>query len=306
MPLAALEDVVVTFGARTALAGLSATFEEGLVTALLGRNGAGKSTTVSVICGLRRPSAGRTEVLGGSPGRRDARERIGVMLQDGGLPSGAHAVEMVRHVAALRSQPKTADHWIEILGLSALGRTSIRRMSGGERRRVSLACALVGSPDAVILDEPTAGLDPQGRRIVWDIIAGLRRQETSVVLSTHLLEEAEALSDRVVILEAGHCVSSGTTSELAAGAAEALAFESAPGLSLADLQAALPRGSQVDERAPGRYVVSGHVDPSVLAAVTAWCAQQGLMPTNLSTGGRGLEEHFWKVTGYHGDDGTPS
>ncbi|MFM9134097.1 MAG: ABC transporter ATP-binding protein [bacterium] len=301
-PAAALDDVVVVAGGHRALDGLTLALEAGRVTALLGPNGAGKTTTIAVLAGLTRPESGSALVLGGTPGRLAAREQVGVMLQEGGLPSGARAGEIVRHVAALRGQPGTAPPLLDRLGLEALGRTPIRRMSGGERARVSLACALVGSPRLVLLDEPTAGLDPRGRAIVADLVAELRDHGTTVLLSTHVLDEAERLCDDVAIIVRGRCAASGSLAAMSAGGSESVSFEASLHLDLSTLCDALPEGCRAVETEPGRYRVEGPADPRTLATVTAWCAQHGVMPRGLRTGTGGLEDLYWRLAGSAGPE----
>lgn len=304
MDAAALEGVRVSFpGGRDALDGLDLVVPQGRVTALLGPNGAGKSTTVAVLSGLVRAGTGRVEVLGGTPGRLEARRRVHVMVQDDGLPTGAHAAEIVRHVARLRDAPETAAPLIDLLGLDSLGRTTIRRLSGGERRRVSLACALVGHPDFVILDEPTAGLDPRGRAIVWEAIHALRAEGRSVLLCTHLLDEAESLADEIAIIEGGRLRAYGSLSSLVHSAADAVTFEGPLHLDVTSLVHALPEGAHAVEFAPGRYRIEGGASPQMLATVASWCAQHGVQPRNLSIGSESLADVYWRLTD---EGGTPS
>lgn len=297
MDAAVLEGIRVTFpGGRAALAGLDLVVPQGQVTALLGPNGAGKSTAVAVLAGLLRPAAGRAQTLGGPPGRLEARQRVNVMVQDDGLPTGAHAAEMVRHVARLRGAPSTADPLIALLGLDRLGRTTVRRLSGGERRRVSLACALVGDPDLVILDEPTAGLDPRGRSLVWEAIARLRDRGCSVLLCTHLLDEAEALADEIAIIADGRLRASGPLDALVSGGTEAVTFDGPLHLDVGSLAQALPEGAHVEETTPGRYRIDGGASPQTLATVASWCAQHGVQPRHLSVGGESLADAYWRLT----------
>jgi ABC-2 type transport system ATP-binding protein len=294
---ARLEGVVVAYpGGRTALAGLDLGVESGKVTVLLGPNGAGKSTAVGVLAGLIRPDSGHAEMLGGSPGRLDARRRLNVMVQDDGLPTGAQPAEIVRHVARLRGASSTAHPLIEMLGIDQLGRTTIRRLSGGERRRVSLACALVGDPDVVILDEPTAGLDPRGRSIVWEAIAGLRDRGRTVLLCTHLLDEAEALADVITVIAGGRMRASGSLASLLSDGAERVTFDGPLHLEVASLVQALPEGSRVEEVSPGRYRIDGDASPQILATVASWCAQHGVQPRNLSAGAESLSDAYWRLT----------
>src|SRR3954463_5143848 len=166
----------MAYGDKTAVDGLSLTVERGTITAVLGPNGAGKTTTLETCEGYRKPQGGSVRVLGLDPQtqRRDLLPRIGVMLQDGGAWSGVRAVEMLRHVAALHAHPLPVPMLVERLGLGSCGRTPSRRLSGGQQQRLALALAVVGRPELVFVDEPTAGLDPQARRVTWDLIRELR------------------------------------------------------------------------------------------------------------------------------------
>lgn len=297
-PAARLEDVALRYPGQPqpSLSGLSLEVRSGRVTGLLGPNGAGKSSTICLIAGLRRPQAGRVEVLGGPAGRLQARCRLGVMLQEGGLPTTARGPEVVKHVAALRGAPETAGPLIQRLGIDALGRTAIRRLSGGERRRVSLACALVGAPRFVVLDEPTAGLDPRGRAIVWEIVRELRGAGVTVLLSTHLIDEAEALSDDIALIAHGRCVLQAPLADVTASGPEGVAFEAIAHLDLVGLVQALPEGCSAREVSPGHYRVDGAADPQVLATITSWCAQHGVMPRSLHTGQTSLEDVYWRLS----------
>ncbi|MFM9049072.1 MAG: ABC transporter ATP-binding protein [Actinomycetota bacterium] len=300
MPAAVIDDASVIYGRRVrALAHLTLTIPRGRVTGLLGPNGAGKSSAVALLAGLRRPQSGRVEVLGGAAGRREARRDIGVMLQEEGLPTGARGPELVSHVAALRgatdSPNRTAAAISARLGIDTFGRTPIRRLSGGERRRVSLACALVGSPRMVILDEPTAGLDPRGRSLVWEIVRELRADGVTVLLATHLLDEAEALCDDIVVMARGRCLAQQSVQSLLDQARDQVPFEGPLHLDLTGLLAARPEGCEALETSPGRYVVRGPVDPRVLATVTSWCAQHGVMARNLRAGHGSLDDAYARL-----------
>ncbi len=176
-------------------------------------------------------------------------------------------------------------------------RTTFRRLSGGERQRLALAMAIVGRPELVFLDEPTAGMDPHGRLATWDLVRDLRADGVTVVLTTHLLDEAEQLSDQVAIIDRGQLVASGTPASLTAGGADSVRFQAPPGLDLSSLRAALPAGTEVAATAPGHYRIGGPVDPELLATVTAWCAANGVMPERLTVGSRSLEDVFLELTG---------
>jgi ABC-2 type transport system ATP-binding protein len=217
-PALEISGLVKRYGGRAVVDGLELTVERGTVTALLGPNGAGKTTSVEIACGLRRADAGSVRVLGLDPERDRAAlmPRLGVMLQAGGVYSGANAREMLRHVAALHSSPLEPDGLLEQLGLADTGRTTFRRLSGGQQRLLALGLAIVGRPEFVFLDEPTANLDPHARRATWELIAELRADGVTVLLATHHLDEAERLSDHVHIVDRGRLVRSGTPAELTA------------------------------------------------------------------------------------------
>jgi len=306
-PAVEIVGLVKRYGGQAVVTGLDLIAERGAVTAVLGPNGAGKTTTVECCEGLRVPDAGSVRVLGLDP-RTDAaalRPRVGVMLQDGGLPTGARALEMLRHVASMYSAPRDLGELVERLGLDSFARTSVRRLSGGQRQRLALAAALVGRPDVVFLDEPSAGMDPQSRRAVWALVRELRTQGVGVVLTTHLMDEAEDLADHVVVVDHGTVIARGSVAELvAADGDRTLRFSAAPGLDLGALALALtaagPRGvaaANVRESEAGEYTVTGAVDPHVLAALTAWCAERDVLAHRITVGRRTLEDVFLDLTG---------
>ncbi|NHC45440.1 ABC transporter ATP-binding protein [Motilibacter aurantiacus] len=293
-------DLVKRYASVRAVDGLSLRVERGTVTAVLGPNGAGKTTTIETCEGYRRPDAGQVRVLGLDPVRdaRQLRPRVGVMLQGGGVPNAVRPLEVLRHAAALHAHPLDPQLLIERLGLRPALGTPYRRLSGGQQQRLALALAVIGRPELVFLDEPTAGLDPQARHATWDLVNDLRAAGVTVVLTTHLLDEAERLADMVHVIDAGRVVASGTPAELTArGPDESLTFDARPGLDLADLLLALPEGASAVEALPGRYRVAGPMTPQTLATVTAWCAAHGVMPEGLSVGRRTLEDVFLDVTG---------
>ncbi|CKN46014.1 antibiotic ABC transporter ATP-binding protein [Mycobacterium tuberculosis] len=190
-------------------------------------------------------------------------------------------------------------HWLlDTLGLTEAARTTYRRLSGGQQQRLALACALVGRPQLVFLDEPTAGMDAHARVLVWELIDALRRDGVTVVLTTHHLKEAEELADRLVIIDHGVTVAAGTPAELMrSGAKDQLRFTAPPRLDLSLLASALPEGYQATELTPGEYLVEGPVDPQVLATVTAWCAQIDVLATDMRVEQRSLEDVFLDLTG---------
>lgn len=295
-PAVEITDASVRFGPTQALRDLTWTVHPGQITALLGPNGAGKSTTMALISGLLAPNSGRVTVLGGPAGRLMARARLGVMLQEGGIPTGATGPSIVRHHAELRGAPQTAAALIDELSIAELGRTTFRRMSGGQRKRVALACALVGDPDMVIVDEPTANLDPVARRQTWDLLDRLRRSGVTVILSTHDLEEAERLGDRIAIMDQGQLVIEGSPADLIGEGADAVIIEGPLRLDLTALREVLPDTFSVAEILPGRYRIDGQIQPSHVAIISAWAGQHGIPGERVRIGTPTLEDLYFSAT----------
>ncbi|TCO48924.1 ABC transporter ATP-binding protein [Actinocrispum wychmicini] len=298
-PAVEVSGLVKRYGSTTAVDGLELRLARGQVLALLGPNGAGKTTTVEICEGFVKPDAGSVTVLGLPPGDAALRPRVGVMPQGGGAYPGVRAGEMLRLVASCAARPLATGWLIDVLGLGSVQRIPYKRLSGGQQQRLSLACALVGRPELVFLDEPTAGMDPQARRLVWDLVAALRADGVSVLITTHLMEEAETLADQVVIMDHGQVVAEGTPAQLTTEDPDCqqLRFKARGGLDTTLLTAALPEGCHVTEAALGMYVVTGRVDPQVVSTVTAWCAQQGVLAEELNVGRRSLEDVFLELTG---------
>ncbi|MEO8889212.1 MAG: ABC transporter ATP-binding protein [Jatrophihabitantaceae bacterium] len=300
-PAVSVRGLVKTYGSRRAVDGLDLDVPRGAVLALLGPNGAGKTTTIETCEGFRRPDSGTVRVLGLDPVHDAAqlRPRVGVMLQDGvGGYTGATAIELLRLFAAYAAHPHDPARLLDSVGLAEVAGTSVKRLSGGQQQRLSLALALVARPELVFLDEPTAGMDPQARRGTWDFIRKLKTDGVSVVLTTHFLDEAEQLADTVVVMDRGRVVAAGSPAELTrAGAEGQIRFRAQGGLRLDSLTAALPDGTRAVEESAGHYLVTGNVDPQLLAALTAWCAGQGVLAENLSVERRSLEDVFLDLTG---------
>jgi ABC-2 type transport system ATP-binding protein len=288
------------YGSTTAVDGLDLDVHAAEVLALLGPNGAGKTTTVEMCEGFVRADAGTIEVLGLDPITDNARlrERIGVMLQGGGGYPAARAAEMLSLVASYAANPLDPRWLLDTLGLTEAARTTYRRLSGGQQQRLALACALVGRPELVFLDEPTAGMDAHARVLVWELIDALRRDGVTVLLTTHQLKEAEELADRVVIIDRGAVVASGTPAELMrSGAKDQLRFSAPPQLDMSSLTATLPHDYKASEVAAGEYLVEGAIDPQVVATVTAWCAELNVLATDMRVEQRSLEDVFLDLTG---------
>jgi ABC-2 type transport system ATP-binding protein len=303
-PAVEVRDLVKRYGDRTAVDGISLTVERGQLLALLGTNGAGKTTTIEICEGFRRPDAGSVRVLGLDPIRdtNALRPRVGVMLQDGvGGYTGARALELLTLFGSFAATPLDAPDLLERVGLADVARTPVKRLSGGQQQRLSLAMALIARPELLFLDEPTTGMDPHARRMTWELIRTLRADGVSVVLTTHYLDEAEEQADNVIVLHVGRIVAEGTPAELTkAGSGGQIRFSARSGLAVDDLKSALPGHSQVTEERPGSYLVRAEVTPALLAAVTSWCADQGVLAEGLSVERRSLEDVFLALTAQDG------
>ncbi len=297
MPAIVVSDLVVRYGDAVAVDHVSFEAEAGQVLALLGPNGAGKTSTVETLEGYRRAAAGSVRVLGLDP-RADHRAlttRMGVMLQRGGVYPGMSPLEAVRLFASYYDNAEEPDGLIFRVGLTDVAGTPWRRLSGGQQQRLSLALALVGRPWVAFLDEPTAGVDPQGRLAIRTVIRELRAAGVCVLLTTHELEEAERLADRVVIIDHGRVVAEGTPAELMTqGGGREIRFGAPPGLDAASLAADI--GAPVTEERPGEYLVGAEAKPATVAAITAWLADHDLPLADLRAGRERLEDVFLRLT----------
>jgi ABC-2 type transport system ATP-binding protein len=296
-----ISGMVKRFGPVTAVDGLTLTAEAGQVTAVLGPNGAGKTTTIEVCEGYRGIDSGTVRILGLDPMQAGAtlRPRVGVMLQSGGIPPAVPALEYLKTLSRFHVKPHEPAWLLDIVGLTGLAKTPYKRLSGGQQQRLSLAAAVIGRPELVFLDEPTAGLDPQARHATWDLVSALRHDGVGVVLTTHFMDEAERLADHVVIIDHGQAVAAGSPGQLT-GSAGQLRFRAEPGLDTDSLLAALPPGSAAKESPSGHYLIEvddGVIRPALLAAVTAWCADRSVLPSSLRIESRTLEDVFLELTG---------
>ena len=303
MSAVSVEHLVVRHGDLVAVDGVSFTAESGEVLALLGPNGAGKTSTVEVLEGYGRPDSGQVRVLGHDPGTERDRivGRIGVMLQDGGVYPGIRPPEMLRLLAAMYDDPADPDALLERVGLTDRGGSTWRQLSGGEQQRLSLAMALVGRPQVAFLDEPTAGVDVRGRQVIRQIVRELADSGCAVVLCTHELDEAEKVADRVVIVDRGKVVATGTLDELRSGTSGEVRFSAIPELDVDALGHHL--GTAVTEVSPGEYVVDdgGH-DAHLAAKLTGWLANHDVALGDLRAGRQRLEDVFLLLTA---DDAEP-
>lgn len=280
-----LTGAVKRFGAVTALAGLDLEIAVGGVTALLGPNGAGKTTAIGLMLGRLRPDAGEALLFGRDPRDLGARQRIGVMLQSAGLPPQLTVMEQVMLFAGYYENAMPAAEAVTLAGLTGLERRRCSALSGGQQRRLQFALAIVGRPELLVLDEPSVGLDLEARRALWTTIRTLRDRGATVLLTTHHLEEAEALADRVVVIDKGRVRASGTVAEMKA-LVSGKSVRCVTSLSDAAL-AALP-GVRSVSRA-GRHVVL--ISEAGEATMRALLAADPTV-TDLELSGVGLEAAF--------------
>ena len=243
--------------------------------------------------GFTTPTSGSIDVLGMDPQTEPekVRERIGIMLQGGGSYSGIRVKEMLNLTASYNADPLDPEWLMDVLGLRSVASTTYRRLSGGQQQRLSLALALIGRPELVFLDEPTAGMDAQSRRTVWRLISALRRDGVTIILTTHLMDEAEELADNVVIVDKGAVIAEGSPTELIAeGASETLEVRTVGRLDVA----ALPDLQEVE---PGLYQLTVAPTPEIIAAVASAAARQGVLISSMGTRRRSLEDVFLDLTG---------
>ncbi|MCX5392060.1 ABC transporter ATP-binding protein [Streptomyces sp. NBC_00094] len=279
-------------GGFEAVRGVSFTVPRGEIFALLGTNGAGKTSTVELLEGLTAPSAGTARVLGHDPYRERTavRPRIGVMLQEGGFPGDLTVAETVRMWAGCTTGARPAGEALEAVGLGSRDRVRIKQLSGGERRRLDLALALLGRPEVLFLDEPTTGLDAEGRHDTWELVRALRDEGTTVLLTTHYLEEAESLADRLAIMHQGRIALSGTPSEVTAAQPARIRFTLPEGVAPARLPLTLKAAAQ------GRRVeIRTHALQDALGELLGWAREAGVRLDGLDARSATLEEAFLEI-----------
>lgn len=287
-------------GFYPALQDLTLEIYPGQVTVLLGANGAGKSTTLACMQGLMKPDEGRVQLLGQNPWQASPqlRAQVGIMLQESGLPQSARPLPLLRHLARLYARPLDPDQLAAQLGIDRY-KGSIRRLSGGQKQKVALAAALIGQPKVLFLDEPTAGMDPQARTQVFDLIRQLKEQGVAIILTTHLLDDAQKIADHIYMLHQGRLLASGPIDDFLArgqGKEPELSFQTAPGLSLHKIwPAGPPMGLELTQEAPGHYRLTGPLTPQHLADLTAYWAAQGILPQQLSLAKRSLEDIYLEL-----------
>lgn len=285
------------YGSRVAVANLSFDVARGEVFALLGPNGAGKTTTIEIIEGYRRADEGDVQILGLAVGRDtgEVRRQIGVMLQSNGLYPAITPLEALRLFATFYPRHRDPGELLRLVGLEDAAATRFRRLSGGQKQRLSLALALVGYPAVVFLDEPTAGLDPQARRMTWDIVRALQSEGVTVLLTTHYLEEAERLADRVAIIDEGKLVALDSPAALIEGDTSIVRLRTAAPVPIDSLRRLPSVQSALEE--DGIYTVGTCDAPALLVEVTTALRESGVPIVDLRVGGGSLEDVFLQLTG---------
>jgi ABC-2 type transport system ATP-binding protein len=286
-------------GGFEAVRGIDLVVGAGTIVALLGTNGAGKTSALEVVEGLARPTAGQVRVLGLDPykDRREVRPRTGVLLQTSGFPADLTVAETLRMWASTMAYPRPVAVALAELDLAGRADVRVRSLSGGELRRLDLACTLLGDPDVVMLDEPTTGLDPENRRRVWDLVAALRDRGRAVLLTTHHLEEAEELADRVAIMHAGRIVREGTPAQLGADQPATIRFGRVPALLGLG---GLPGAVQVTSH-HGMTTVHTHDLQITLHALLGQAAQCDVRLPNLEANNASLESVFLAIASGEND-----
>jgi ABC-2 type transport system ATP-binding protein len=306
VPAVECRELLVRYGKTIAVDGLTLRASAGEVLALLGPNGAGKTSTVECFEGYRRSDGGTVRVLGHDPVADHHRivRSIGVMLQRGGVYPMLGPRQVLELFASYYDHPEAPEDLLALVGLGGVARTPWQHLSGGEQQRLSLALAVIGRPEVVFLDEPTAGVDPEGRLRIRSVVHDLASRGTCVLLTTHELAEAEQMADRVAIIRQGRSVAAGTLAELAAGVGGArgdtgagttkLRFGAPNGLDVAGLSTTL--GAPVVEVSAGRYEVAAPATPRLTATLTGWLAEHDAALSDLQTG-RTLEEVYLALVG---------
>jgi ABC-2 type transport system ATP-binding protein len=284
-----------SYGPLEAVAGVDLTVEEGEVFALLGPNGAGKTTTVEILEGFRSRNAGEVSVLGFDPASRDRqlRERIGIVLQSAGVEAYLTIAEVVDLYRGYYPRPRDRDELLRVVGLEDRARSRVGTLSGGQRRRLDLAVGLCGNPDLLFLDEPTTGFDPQARHQAWDLVRSLTHNGTTVLLTTHFMDEAQVLADRLAVVVAGRIVAQGTPEEIVARAPRATRVR----FGLPDGTAPPAALGPAQRSEGGTWELLADDPVPLLHDLTGWAMQASVTVSDLSVTRPSLEETYLLLTG---------
>ncbi len=292
-----VESLVKRYGGVTVVDGLSFSISRGEVFALLGPNGAGKTTTVEILEGYRVQDGGTVEVLGQNPrNSRTLKQRIGIMPQQSALYPNIQVMEALRLFCRYYGDCTRPEALLHRVNLEGKERARFKTLSGGEKQRLSLALVLAGEPELVFLDEPTAGMDPQARQTTWEVIKDLRATGVTVLLTTHYLEDAQRLADRVAIIEHGRLLTMATPSELIGRTGGVVRFTAASGLAVDEI-VALPGIQNAREERPGSYAVESTDPDEALIDVAIWARATQVRVRDLRVERATLEEVFLQLTG---------
>ena len=308
MPAVAVSNLTRSYGDVLAVDDLSFTVEPGEVFALLGPNGAGKSTTLEILEGHRSRDGGSVDVLGRDPGDgdRELRDRIGIVLQEVGIERELTVREVLEHYGACYTRRRPVDEVLALVGLDGLGDRRTHRMSGGQKRRIDLATGLIGDPDLLFLDEPTTGFDPSARRQAWEVVDGLRLLGKTILLTSHYMDEVEALADRALVIVGGRAVATGTPDELRRGAGRETLIRvrfpvevsgTVDGLLAALVGRASVRNGVLEVRTPAPTADLHHL--------TTWAVDRGLELDGLEVNRPTLEDVYLDLIGPGGDADGP-
>ncbi len=298
MASVSVEHLVKRYGDIDAVNDVAFEVQEGEVFALLGPNGAGKTTTIEILEGFRRRDSGRVDVLGFDPAdpatTRQLRERLGVVLQELAVEPFLSVRQALTRNAGYFPAPRSVDEVLELVGLEAKAESRIKTLSGGQQRRLDLGLGIIGNPDLLVLDEPTTGFDPTARREAWDLVRAMTGGGTTVILTTHYMDEAEALADRVAVINSGRIIAEGTPESLGGrdvGDAT-IRFRLPPTTAVSDL----PMPATVTET--GAVEIKTDEEVQVLATLTAWALRDGVDLIGLTVERLTLEDIYLRLTGY--------
>lgn len=294
-----ITDLRKRYGDLNAVDGLSFQIRPGEIFALLGPNGAGKTTTLEILEGYRTRDGGDVSVLGFDPQREATKLKplIGVMLQSGGIYPTVTPFELLDLLSNFYPNARQPAELLDLVGLTDSASTRYKQLSGGQQRRLALAAAIIGHPKLLFLDEPTSAMDPQARRVTWDLIEDQRRQGTTIILTTHFMEEAERLADRVAIIDHGKLLALEEPSALRRNGGSTVRFSGPETIDPAEL-AGIPAASEIMVKSPGNFVIETEDPIALLDELTTWARQRGILLDDLRAGHETLEDVFLRLTGH--------